>query len=188
MSFRFRRLGMPGVILVEPQVHEDRRGSFVEVYKRSEFEAAGIPVSFVQDNYSHSVRGVLRGLHYQKPPRAQGKLVMVLRGQIFDAAVDLRRDSPTYGRWIGVTLSAAERRMLYVPEGFAHGFCVVSDVADLIYKVTAEHAAELEDGIRWNDPHVGIRWPVPDPSLSERDAALPLFQDRQFNFAYEGPR
>ncbi len=186
MSFRFQRLELSGVILVEPQVHEDRRGHFFEVYKRSEFRAAGIPVSFVQDNYSHSVRGVLRGLHYQRPPRAQGKLVMVTGGAVFDVVVDLRRDSPTCGRWTGVTLSSANRRMLYVPAGFAHGFCVLSDVADVLYKVTAEYAADLEEGIRWNDPQLGIRWPVADPILSKRDAALPLFQDRHFHFAYEG--
>lgn len=188
MPFRFRPLELRGVVLVETQVREDPRGLFMEVYKRSEFALHRVPVSFVQDNYSSSTRGVLRGLHYQRPPGAQGKLVLALRGEIFDVAVDLRTGSATYGRWVGVTLSSANRRMLYVPEGFAHGFCVVSDVADVVYKATAEYAPDLEGGIRWNDPQIGVRWPIADPILSEKDAALPLLQESGHDVVHEGRR
>ena len=124
---------MPEVILVKPRVFPDERGFFLETYKSSDFEANGIPDRFVQDNYSHSVKGTLRGLHYQKSPQAQGKLVMAVQGEIFDVAVDIRQGSPTYGRWVGETLSSADRRMLWVPPGFAHGFCVLSDEADVLY-------------------------------------------------------
>ncbi len=186
MPFRFRPLEIPGVILIETRAHEDPRGVFIEMYKCSAFAACGVPASFVQDNYSSSGRGVLRGLHYQRPPRAQAKLVMALRGEIFDVVVDLRRDSPAYGRWTGVTLSSSNRCMLYVPEGLAHGFCVTSDAADVMYKVTAEYAPELESGVRWNDPAVGIRWPIADPIISEKDAALPLLRDIQHDLAGYG--
>ena len=188
MPFKFTRLEVPDVILVQPKVLEDARGHFIELYKRTEFAAHGIPDAFVQDNYSSSVRGVLRGLHYQRPPQAQAKLVMVLRGEIFDVVVDLRRDSPAYGRWTGVMLSSSDRRMLYVPEGLAHGFCVTSDAADVMYKVTAEYTPELEGGVRWNDPAVGIRWPIADPIVSEKDAALPLLRDIQHDVIGYGSR
>lgn len=177
MPFRFTPLAIPDLILIEPKVFADARGCFVEIYKRSEFIGAGIPEAFVQDNYSHSHRAVLRGLHYQTPPQAQGKLVSAIAGEIFDVAVDIRRNSRTRGRWVGVTLSAENRRMLYVPEGFAHGFCVLSEQADVVYKVTAEYAPELERGIVWNDPELGIAWPVSTPLLSPKDEALPLLRD-----------
>ena len=186
MPFQVRPLELPGVLLLEPRVYDDPRGCFIELYKHSEFAAAGLPASFVQDNYSSSVRAVLRGLHYQRPPKVQAKLVMALHGEIFDVAVDLRPGSPAFGRTIGVTLSSANRRMLYVPEGFAHGFCVVSDRAEVMYKVTAEYAPELESGIRWNDPHLGIRWPVADPIVSAKDAALPLLGDVRHGAAVQG--
>jgi dTDP-4-dehydrorhamnose 3,5-epimerase len=184
MPFRFERLEIPEVVLVEPKAFDDGRGFFMETYKRSEFEANGIHDAFVQDNYSHSVCGVLRGLHYQKQPKAQGKLVSVIRGEIFDVAVDIRKGSPTYGRWVGVYLSSRNHRMLYVPVGFAHGFCVFSEQADVIYKVTAEYSSELEGGIRWNDPELGIGWPVQNPILSAADAGLRVLQETGSPFEY----
>jgi dTDP-4-dehydrorhamnose 3,5-epimerase len=170
---------MPEVILLESDCFEDRRGFFMEVYKRSEFSALGIPYLFVQDNYSHSVRGVLRGLHFQRAPMAQGKLISVLRGTIFDVAVDIRRKSRTFGHWTSVDISAENRQLLYVPEGFAHGFCVLSAEADVLYKATTEYAPELETGIVWNDPDVGIAWPVLEsgPILSDKDARLPTLRE-----------
>jgi dTDP-4-dehydrorhamnose 3,5-epimerase len=184
MPFRVVRLEIPDVILIEPKLIEDRRGFFLETYKQSEFEAIGILDTFVQDNHSHSVRGVLRGLHYQKAPMAQGKLVSVIRGEIFDVAVDIRRGSPTHGRWTGVTLSSGDPRMVYVPAGFAHGFCVLSDEADVVYKVTKEYAPELDRGILWNDPDLGISWPIQHPVLSPKDAQLLLLRDADNNFEY----
>jgi len=185
MPFRFQRLAIPDVILVEPRTFGDERGFFMETYKRSEFASHGIPGEFVQDNLSHSTQGVLRGLHYQRPPAAQGKLVMALRGEVFDVAVDIRRGSPTYRHWVGVTLSEKNHRMLYIPEGFAHGFCVLSEAADFAYKVTAEYAPELDAGIRWDDPSIRVKWPISDPHLSPRDARLPLLQDAGVDFVYK---
>jgi len=180
MPFRFQRLEIPEVVLIEPQSIEDDRGFFMETYRMSEFSANGISPAFAQDNYSHSVRGVLRGLHYQKHPKAQGKLVMVLKGQIFDAAVDIRKSSATYGKWVGIVLSADNPRMLYIPPGFAHGFCVLSEEADVIYKVTEEYAPEFDRGIIWNDSGIAIQWPITEPILSPKDARLPsLKQGRQ---------
>ncbi|MFQ5743415.1 MAG: dTDP-4-dehydrorhamnose 3,5-epimerase [Acidobacteriota bacterium] len=185
MAFTFRRLEIPELILVEARGLEDGRGFFAELYKRSVFAANGIEDEFVQDNHSRSVQGTLRGLHYQLQPQAQAKLVVVLRGRIFDVAVDIRRGSPSYGRWLGIDLDAGAGEMLYLPPGFAHGFCVVSDEADVLYKVTAEYAPELERGIIWNDADIGIRWPLTAPRLSARDAALPSLQETDNNFDYE---
>jgi dTDP-4-dehydrorhamnose 3,5-epimerase len=182
MTFRFERLKIPEVILVEALKHSDDRGFFRETYKQSEFAAHGIALPFVQDNHSHSARGVLRGLHFQKLPKAQGKLVIVSSGEIFDVAVDLRAGSPTYGHWLAQVLSAENGCMLFVPPGFAHGFCVTSDEADVMYKVTSEFAAELDRGIIWNDSTLGIRWPVSQPLLSPKDARLPLLKDADNNF------
>ena len=184
MPFTFLPMRLPGVMMIAPKRFEDERGFFLEFYKASEFAAQGIRERFVQDNHSQSTRGVLRGLHYQRPPKAQAKLVRVLRGEIFDVAVDIRRGSPTYGQWVGVTLSAQDSRMLYVPSGFAHGFCVLSDVADVIYKVTAEYAPETEDGLMWNDPDIGIQWPIDTPSLSEKDTRYPPLKHSEAVFAY----
>jgi dTDP-4-dehydrorhamnose 3,5-epimerase len=182
MAFRFSRLEIPDVILVEAKSFKDDRGFFKETYKQSEFSANGIALPFVQENHSHSTRGVIRGLHYQIHPKTQGKLAIVARGEIFDVAVDIRKGSPTYGHWVAQVLSVDNGRMLYVPPGFAHGFCVLSEEADLIYKVTAEYAPDLERGIVWNDPSVGIEWPIHEPILSSRDERLPLLKDADNNF------
>ena len=174
MPFQFQRLAIRDVILVEARSFQDDRGFFLETYKRSAFVENGIPDTFVQDNFSHSVRGVLRGLHYQRHPKAQGKLVGVVHGEVFDVAVDIRKGSPTFGQWVGVRLAADRHQMLYIPAGFAHGFCVLSEEADFFYLVTAEYAQELDSGILWNDPDIGIEWPISDPMLSSRDAQLNL--------------
>ena len=186
MPFQFQRLAIPDVILVEARHLADDRGFFLETYKYSTFAANGIREAFVQDNLSRSRRGVLRGLHYQRPPQAQGKLVRVLRGEGYDVAVDIRAGSPTYCQWVGVHLSGDRFQMLYIPPGFAHGFCALSDEADLAYKVTAEYAPDLDAGIAWNDPQIGVEWPVSSPVLSTRDARLPLLQDVDTGFVYAG--
>ena len=175
MPSTFESTSLPGVVLIVPKVFGDARGFLMETYKRSEFEAAGLPVALVQENHSRSSRGTLRGLHYQREPKAQGKLVRVIVGEIFDVAVDIRDGSPTYGKWFGATLSADNRKSLYIPPGFAHGFCVTSPEAEVIYKTTAEYAPDHEFGIRWDDPALGIEWPVTAPTLSERDKVWPPF-------------
>lgn len=182
MPFRFTPLAIPDVVLVEPTVVDDLRGWFVETYKASEFARAGITMPFIQDNHSWSGRGVLRGLHYQKRAHGQGKLIRVVVGEVFDVAVDIRRSSPTFGAWVGATLSAANRRMVYLPPGFAHGLCVVSDAAEVQYKTTAEYAPDDERGVIWNDPALGILWPVAAPLVSRRDAGLPLLRDADNDF------
>ncbi|TSE25632.1 dTDP-4-dehydrorhamnose 3,5-epimerase [Tepidimonas sediminis] len=174
---------IPGVLLLEPRVFGDERGFFLESFNQRDFEAAtGLRgLAFVQDNHSRSRRGVLRGLHYQLPPRAQGKLVRVARGVVWDVAVDIRRDSPTFGRWVGVELSDANHRMLWIPPGLAHGFVVLSDEADFLYKTTDYYAPELERCIRWDDPQLAIEWPLQGlpqgPLLSAKDAAAPGLAD-----------
>ncbi len=184
MPFRFSRLDIPDVILIEPRTFEDPRGFFLEMYKKSEFAANGIAGEFVQSNYSHSIRGTLRGLHYQKPPQAQGKLVMALQGEVFDVAVDIRKGSPTYGQWVGAVLSDQNFHILYIPAGFAHGFCVLSEEANFLYQVTDEYAPECDRGILWNDPIIGIEWPIAEPLLSPKDAQLPLLKDADTGFVY----
>ena len=167
---------LPGVILVEPTVHGDDRGWFFEAYRRDRLSDLGIGAEFVQDNHSRSTRGVLRGLHYQLG-RPQGKLIRVVEGEIFDVAVDVRRGSPGYGKWTGEILSSGNRRMMWVPEGFAHGFVVTSEAAEIIYKCTDYYAPGEERGILWSDPGIGIDWPLPEsgPILSAKDRAnLPL--------------
>lgn len=176
---------LPGVLIVEPQVFADRRGFFLESYNQQRYAEHGIDVAFVQDNHSRSARGTLRGLHYQAPP-GQGKLVRVVAGEVFDVAVDIRRGSPTYGRWVGVTLSAENHRQLYVPTGFAHGFCVVSESADFLYKVTSYYAPAEERGIAWDDPALGIEWPVQDPILSDRDRHHPPLAEAPREYVYDG--
>ena len=163
---------LPGVLLIEPDVHRDARGFFLETYHADKYRAAGIAGPFVQDNHSRSVRGTLRGLHLQRTS-LQGKLVRVIEGEIYDVAVDVRRGSPTFGRWVGETLSADNFRQWYIPPGFAHGFCVLSDVAEVEYKCTALYDAPDELGIAWNDPELKIDWPIADPLLSDRDRRHP---------------
>lgn len=167
---------LPGVILIEPHVYTDPRGAFFETYRSDRFAAAGIDLPFVQDNQSVSQRGVLRGLHYQEP-HPQGKLVRCTRGSLFDVAVDVRKGSPHFGRWYGVELSEENRKMLWVPPGFAHGFCALSEQADLAYKCTEVYRPEYDRGIRWNDPEIGIEWPLEEPLLSPKDDAAPLLRD-----------
>ena len=164
-----------GVLIIEPQVHGDHRGFFLETWQQSRYRDAGIDADFVQDNLSRSTAGTLRGLHYQIR-HAQGKLVQALLGTIFDVIVDLRRASATFGKWTGITLSDENRRQIYVPPGFAHGFCVISDMADVFYKCTELHNPEYERTLLWNDPELGIDWPLSgEPTLSEKDVAgLPL--------------
>jgi dTDP-4-dehydrorhamnose 3,5-epimerase len=163
---------LPGVILIEPKLFSDDRGFFMETFHSERFAAAGVPTSFVQDNHSRSRRGVLRGLHYQEP-NAQGKLVRCTRGTLFDVAVDIRRGSPQFGKWYGIEISEENRRMLWIPPGFAHGFCAMTDDADLVYKCTSLFDANADRCIVWNDPEIGIEWPLRDPILSEKDAAAP---------------
>ena len=171
---------LPGLLLLRPHVHRDERGFFLESWNQRTFDqAVGRRVDFVQDNRIHSSRGVLRGLHYQVAPAAQGKLVSVLSGSVFDVAVDLRRDSPTFGRSLGFALNSDEYMMLWIPEGFAHGFFVTSDSAEVAYKATGFYSPEHERCIRWEDPGLAIPWPLRpgEPFLSARDAAAPLFEN-----------
>ncbi len=176
MPFIFKQLEIDGVILIEPRVFDDGRGFFIEAYKKPEFVEAGIDQEFVQDNHSRSMRGVLRGLHFQKPPFAQGKLLRAVRGEIFDVAIDIRRDSSSYGKWVSVILSEDNKKMLYVPEGFAHGFMVISDMAEVMYKTTSIYSRESEAGIIWNDLDLGINWPLDEVILSERDRNWPTLK------------
>ena len=173
---RFTPLALPDVILVEPDVHRDARGFFLETYHLDKYRAGGVPGPFVQDNHSRSVRGTLRGLHAQRR-RPQGKLVRAVDGEMFDVAVDIRRDSPTFGRWVGVRLSGENFQQLYVPPGFAHGFCVLSEVVNVEYKCTDVYDAADEIGLAWNDPDVGIEWPVREPIISDKDRRLPRLRD-----------
>ena len=167
---------LPGVLILEPKVFPDSRGFFLETYNKEKYVAAGLNLDFVQDNLSFSSRGVLRGLHYQKP-HAQGKLVYVLQGEVWDVAVDIRRDSEYFGRWTAVTLSSDNKKQFYIPPGFAHGFCVVSETALFTYKCTDTYHPECDGGIRWDDPELGITWPVAEPLLSDKDMKQPLLKD-----------
>jgi dTDP-4-dehydrorhamnose 3,5-epimerase len=162
---------LPGVMIIEPRVFGDPRGFFMETWNAAAFAAAGLDLAFVQDNHSRSQKGVLRGLHFQNPG-PQGKLVRVTQGAVYDVAVDLRASSPTFGQWVGVELSAENRRMFWVPEGFAHGFLTLEDDTDFLYKCTAPYAPQSEHTLAWNDPAVGIDWPVTgsDPIISDKDA------------------
>jgi dTDP-4-dehydrorhamnose 3,5-epimerase len=184
MPFTFEHLELPEIVLIKPRVYGDGRGFFLETYKHSDFAEHGITGAFVQTNHSRSAQGVLRGLHYQKEPRAQGKLIGVAQGTIFDVAVDIRLGSPTYGKWAAQRLSSDNHYLLYIPPGFAHGFCVLSDYADVIYQVTAEYSEEHERGIQWNDPGIGIDWPVQVPALSGRDTCQPRLEDADNNAVY----
>lgn len=167
---------LSGVYIVEPRIFGDHRGCFWESYQQQRYQDSGIAATFVQDNISFSVQNTLRGLHYQYP-RAQAKLVQVLEGEIFDVIVDIRRGSPTFGQWTGVTLSANNKRQVFIPEGFAHGFCVTSKTALFTYKCSEYYLPEDEGGVRWNDPDIGIQWPVKTPILSERDSCFAALKD-----------
>ena len=167
---------LPGVLLLEPKIMRDHRGYFMETFHAQRYLEAGITMPFVQDNFSRSVRGTLRGLHYQEP-RPQGKLVQVLTGAVYDVAVDIRRGSPTFGKWYGAELTDENNLQLWIPPGFAHGFCVLSDSADFHYKCTDVYAPEGDRGILWNDPEIGIPWPAIDPLLSKKDAQAPRLAD-----------
>jgi dTDP-4-dehydrorhamnose 3,5-epimerase len=184
MPFTFKKLDIPEIILIEPKIFPDGRGFFMETYKHSDFIRMGIQEHFVQDNFSRSQKGVLRGLHFQKNPNAQGKLVQCLKGNIFDVTVDIRQGSPSFGRWVGVELSEENKRMFYIPPSFAHGFVVLSETADVLYKCTKEYSPEDDRGIIWNDPDINIPWPVRDPILSEKDANFPLLKNADNNFEY----
>jgi dTDP-4-dehydrorhamnose 3,5-epimerase len=184
MPFRFTPTVIPDVMVIEPRVFSDARGFFMETYKRSEFVAQGITEVFAQCNHSKSSRGILRGLHFQNPPKAQGKLIRAIGGEIYDVAVDIRKGSPTFGQWVAVELSAESKRMLYVPAGFAHGFCVTSEDAEIQYMTTDEYAPEFEGGVIWNDPELEIRWPIAEPMLSPRDRDWPCLREADNNFRY----
>ena len=167
---------LPGVLVIEPQIFGDSRGFFLETWNLARYREAGLPEAFVQDNVSRSSRGVLRGLHFQEP-KAQGKLVTVLDGEVFDVAVDIRVGSPTFGKTAGETLSGESKRQIYIPPGFAHGFCVLSATAIFTYKCTESYAPEAEGGIIWNDPDLGIDWPALEPTLSAKDGKYPRLRD-----------
>jgi dTDP-4-dehydrorhamnose 3,5-epimerase len=184
MPFEFTHLEIPGLVLVQPRVFGDNRGFFFELYKHSDFVRGGIMEHFVQDNYSKSAQGVLRGLHYQKAPMAQGKLVTCMQGRICDIAVDIRKGSPNYGKWIRVELTDENRLMLFIPPGFAHGFQVLSGTAEVMYKCTYEYSPANDRGIIWNDPDINIVWPFKDAVLSEKDKIHPTLQDADNNFNY----
>ena len=174
---KFTSLSIPDVVLIEPKVFGDSRGFFMESFKQDLFnEATGTNYEFIQDNHSRSSKGVLRGLHYQLPPYAQGKLVRVITGAVFDVAVDIRRSSPTFGKWVGAELTAENHKQLWIPPGFAHGFVVLSDTADFVYKTTAYYAPQTDRGVLWNDAEIGIEWPQLDIpfSLSDKDQKQPV--------------
>lgn len=182
---QFTRLEIPSVILVEPKLFSDDRGFFAETYKSSEFKANGIDVDFIQDNHSCSKAGVLRGLHFQKNPHAQGKLVRVMKGKIFDVAVDIRQGSPTYSKWVSAILSDENHAMLWIPPGFAHGVCVLEDDTHLLYKVSgAEYSPQDDRCIQWNDPDIAIKWPINNPELSQKDLLGKKLREIDANFVY----
>jgi dTDP-4-dehydrorhamnose 3,5-epimerase len=189
MAFKFTRLEIPAVVAIQPSVAADRRGYFLECYKESEFVRGGVASRFVQENLSFSVKGVIRGMHYQLNPHAQSKLVGVVSGEVFDVAVDMRTGSPTYGRWASKRLSSENHTLLFVPAGFAHGFCVLSDSALVSYKVTSEYAPASERGVKWDDSALAIEWPVRRSTVSDKDASLPTLERAENNFRYgEDPR
>jgi dTDP-4-dehydrorhamnose 3,5-epimerase len=180
--------GLPGVLVLRPRVFEDARGFFLESYNRETLRAHGIDTLFVQDNHSRSTRDTLRGLHFQLPPVGQVKLVRVVRGAVWDVAVDIRVGSPTFGQWVGAELSAGNFRQLYIPAGFAHGFCVLSEDAEVLYKTSQVYSPAHEQGVIWNDAALRVSWPVAEPLLSERDRRLGALADYLSGtpFVYEG--
>ena len=176
MSIKYIKTDIPGVLLVEPKVFEDSRGFFMETFHQKKYAEVGIDHAFIQDNCSHSTQGTLRGLHYQlKHP--QGKLIYVITGEIFDVAVDIRQWSPTFGKWVGQYLSDQNKRQIFIPEGFAHGFCVISETADVLYKATDLYNPDDEYGVLWSDPDIGIDWPVKVPIVSDKDKQYRRLRD-----------
>jgi len=174
-------LAIPDVLLIEPEVFGDDRGFFFESFNQNKFEEAiGKKINFVQDNHSRSVKGVLRGLHYQLPPKEQGKLVRVTQGEVFDVAVDLRKSSPTFGMWVGEIISGENKKQLWIPEGFAHGFLTLSDTAEFLYKTTDFYSKDHEQAIMWNDETIRIDWPMKEVSLSSKDNAAPSFKEAKY--------
>jgi dTDP-4-dehydrorhamnose 3,5-epimerase len=190
MPFQFKHFeSLPEVMMAVPQRVSDERGWFAETFKKRDFEAQGITFDFVQDNHSRSTsRGVLRGLHFQRDPASQGKLVRCIVGEIFDVAVDIRKGSPTFAKWVSATLSAENLAMMWVPPGFAHGFLTTRDIAEVTYKVTCEYRPSHDRCIRWSDPEVGIDWPVKNPILSKGDAEAPLLKDVDNSFIWKGKK
>ena len=187
MPFEFRPfIDLPEVVLIEPKPVVDERGWFAETYRRSEFVKHGIPFAFVQDNHSFSsAGGILRGLHFQKSPVAQGKLICCLVGEVFDVAVDIRKGSPTYCKWVSATLSAHDHHMLWIPQGFAHGFLTLTGTTEVAYKVTQEYSQLHDRVIRWNDPTIGVKWPFENPVLSMKDGNAPFLNEVDNNFIYK---
>ena len=178
---------LPGVYIIEPKVFGDHRGYFMETYSTKVFEEMGITNDFVQDNQSYSAqKGILRGIHFQNAPMAQAKLVRVTRGAVLDVAVDLRKGSPTYKKWVGVELSAENKRMLFIPRGFGHGFLTLSDDVKFCYKVDNLYSAADDRGIRFDDPEIGVEWGIENPVLSQKDMNSPLLADSDCNFTYKG--
>lgn len=185
MPFKFTKLSIPDVILIEPKIFSDDRGFFAETYKYSEFRENGIETFFVQDNHSISKKGVLRGLHFQNNPNAQGKLVRVLQGAVFDVAVDIRKGSPTYSHWVSLILRAENYAMLWIPPGFAHGVCILEDNTQLFYKTSKEYCAADDRSIAWNDTEINIDWPISNPNLSPKDRDAKSLKESDANFEYK---
>lgn len=183
--FRFKSTKLPEVIVIEPLIYNDHRGYFMKLYNNKAFQNITGVDSFPETNLSFSYKGVLRGLHYQKYPKAQGKLILVICGEIFDVAVDIRKGSPNYGKWVSIVLSEKAKKMVYIPPGFAHGFCVISENATILYKITVEYSPEYDRGIIWNDPELNIPWPVSNPILSEKDKNQPTLENADNNFIYK---
>jgi len=184
MTFNFKKLTISDVVLIEPKSFNDDRGYFFENYNELNFNDYGIKTKFIQDNFSFSKKNVLRGLHFQKNPKAQAKLVSVLKGKIYDVAVDLRKNSSTYMKWISEILSEKNHKSLYIPEGFAHGFCVLSDTAYVMYKVNSNYYPEFDSGIIWNDNELNISWPTSEPILSIKDRNLLSLKDQDYDFNF----
>lgn len=182
MEFKFTELELPGLLLIEYQASADARGFLAETYREDAFAKVGIKGPFVQENHTRSIRGVLRGLHFQRKPKAHAKLVRCVRGEVFDVAVDLRKGSKTFGKWASARLSDADQLMLYLPIGFAHAFVVLSESADVVYRQTEYYSPDHDRGVLWNDPALGIDWPVASPIVSAKDAALPRLSDAENEF------
>jgi len=176
VTLKVEKTELPGVVLISSEFFEDDRGFFMETYNRDVFIEHGLPSEFVQDNHSRSAKGVLRGLHYQYP-QWQGKLVRVISGEIYDVAVDIRKDSPHYGKWVGKYLNVDNKLQLYIPPGYAHGFCVVSEYADVVYKCTTAYKSQDDAGIKWDDPDIGVNWPVKSPLVSQKDQNAPKLSE-----------